>query len=255
LSFVLLAQQANSLGPFLVELLQFSFHLQSNSFTTCLRFPLESQLTLLSSKALRTLTRSSSSFRSRSRCDCACIRFFSCEFPTVTSTQLQPAIAHLICREYVQLVLQSVAQLRTFALLALVQPQRLLLQHVRDALFVLQERESVDCPTSSDSASPDPLKASIFVVAPPSTSLSQLFVHLLVLFVGFVPSAPCTGAFVSCTFLGKLCVFGAPFAVCGGRDWLRGRGEREVKLTLRLFGCSFSSVACLRRSSRSDRSM
>jgi hypothetical protein len=39
LSFVLLAQQADSLGPFLVELLQFSFHLKSKSSRSDLDFP------------------------------------------------------------------------------------------------------------------------------------------------------------------------------------------------------------------------
>lgn len=61
--------------------------------------------------------------------------------------------------------------------------------------------------------SPDPLKASTFVVVPLLIFLSQLFVHLLVLFVGFVLSAPCTGASEFCKSHGIVCVSAAPFAV------------------------------------------
>lgn len=61
--------------------------------------------------------------------------------------------------------------------------------------------------------SPDHLKALIFVVVPPLIFLSQLFVHLLVLFVGFVLSAPCIDGSAFCMFRGTACVSGAPFAV------------------------------------------
>lgn len=61
--------------------------------------------------------------------------------------------------------------------------------------------------------SPALLKASIFVVSPPLIFLSQLFVHLLVLIVGFVLSVPCTGAFEFCMFREIVCVFGALFAI------------------------------------------
>jgi hypothetical protein len=60
---------------------------------------------------------------------------------------------------------------------------------------------------------PDHLKALIFVVVPPLISLSQLFVHLLVLFEEFVLSMLYIGEFESCTFHGTAYVFEALFAV------------------------------------------
>jgi hypothetical protein len=61
--------------------------------------------------------------------------------------------------------------------------------------------------------SPGLLEALIFVVVPPLISLSQLFVHLLVLSVGFVLLMLYIGAFESCTFRGIVCESEVLFAV------------------------------------------
>jgi hypothetical protein len=53
---------------------------------------------------------------------------------------------------------------------------------------------------------------SIFVVVPPLVSLSQLFVHLLVLSVEFVLSMPYIGEFEFYTSRGTLCESEALFA-------------------------------------------
>lgn len=61
--------------------------------------------------------------------------------------------------------------------------------------------------------SPGLLEALIFVVVPPLISLSQLFVHLLVLSAGFVLSKLYIGAFESCMSHGIVCEFEVLFAV------------------------------------------
>jgi hypothetical protein len=61
--------------------------------------------------------------------------------------------------------------------------------------------------------SPGLLEALIFVVVPPLISLSQLFVHLLVLSVGFVLLMLYIGAFESCTSREIVCESEVLFAV------------------------------------------
>jgi hypothetical protein len=105
---------------------------------------------------------------------------------------------------------------------------------------------------------PDPLKASIYVVVPPLVSLSQLFVHLLVLSVEFVPSMPCIGVFEFCMSHGTVYEFEVLFATGTNIRYTILKIEfkpLDYQITFRLFGCCFSSVACLRKSSRSARSM